>query len=109
MKKSLIILTALLLSLPISAQRKGRKAQQPAYTVTPQEAMAAYNFSLAEEILEHQIEDLKKKKQSTVQEEELLESVRKSQIKLHATEQVTFIDSILLPKKDVLEQIKLSQ
>ena len=104
-----LLLLFFLLSLSVSAQRKGRKAQQPVYTVTPQEAMAAYNFSLAEEILEHQIEDLKKKKQSTVQEEELLESVRKSQIKLHATEQVTFIDSILLPKKDVLEQIKLSQ
>ena len=109
MKKSFIILAALFLSLNLSAQKRGKKAKEPVYTVTPQEAMAAYDFSLAEEILEHQIADLIKKKQPTIQEEAMLEAARKSQIKLHATEQVTFIDSIVLPKKQVLQQIKLSE
>jgi len=109
MKKSFIILAALFLSLNLSAQKRGKKAKEPVYTVTPQEAMAAYDFSLAEEILEHQIADLTKKKQPTIQEEALLEAARKSQIKLHATEQVTFIDSMVLPKKQVLQQIKLSE
>ena len=53
MKKLLIILSALLISLPSSAQRRSKKVQEPKYTVTPQEAMAAYDFDLAEEILEH--------------------------------------------------------
>lgn len=109
MKKTFIILAALFLSLNLSAQKRGKKAKEPVYTVTPQEAMAAYDFSLAEEILEHQIADLTKKKQPTIQEEAMLEAVRKSQIKLHATEQVTFIDSVVLPKKQVLQQIKLSE
>ena len=109
MKKTFIILAALFLSLNLSAQKRGKKAKEPVYTVTPQEAMAAYDFSLAEEILEHQIADLTKKKQPTIQEEAMLEAVRKSQIKLHATEQVTFIDSMVLPKKQVLQQIKLSE
>lgn len=109
MKKSFIILLALLLSLPIAAQRKGKKVQQPKYTVTPQEAMAAYDFSLAVEILEYQIADLTKRKLPTIHEETLLEIARKSRLRLHATEQVTFIDSIVLPKKQVLQQIKLSQ
>jgi len=109
MKKSFIILAALFLSLNLSAQKRGKKAKEPVYTVTPQEAMAAYDFSLAEEILEHQIADLTKKKQPTILEEAMLEAARKSQIKLHATEQVTFIDSIVLPKKQVLQQIKLSE
>ncbi len=109
MKKTFIILAALFLSLNLSAQKRGKKAKEPVYTVTPQEAMAAYDFSLAEEILEHQIADLTKKKQPTIQEEAMLEAARKSQIKLHATEQVTFIDSIVLPKKQVLQQIKLSE
>ena len=109
MKKTFIILAALFLSLNLSAQKRGKKAKEPVYTVTPQEAMAAYDFSLAEEILEHQIADLIKKKQPTIQEEAMLEAARKSQIKLHATEQVTFIDSIVLPKKQVLQQIKLSE
>lgn len=109
MKKTFIILAALFLSLNLSAQKRGKKAKEPVYTVTPQEAMAAYDFSLAEEILEHQIADLTKKKQPTIQEEAMLEAARKSQIKLHATEQVTFIDSMVLPKKQVLQQIKLSE
>lgn len=109
MKKSLFIIAVLCFSLSATAQRKGKRVKEPVYTVTPQEAMAAYDFALAEEILEHQIATLTKKKQSTIQEEELLEIVRKSQIRLHATEQVTFIDSMLLPKSQVLQQIKLSQ
>ena len=109
MKKTFIILAALFLSLNLSAQKRGKKAKEPVYTVTPQEAMAAYDFSLAEEILEHQIADLTKKKQPTIQEEAMLEAARKSQIKLHATEQVTFIDSMVLPMKQVLQQIKLSE
>ena len=109
MKKTFIILAALFLSLNLAAQKKGKKVKEPVYTVTPQEAMAAYDFALAEEILQYQIADLTKKKQPTIQEEALLETVRKSQIKLHATEQVTFIDSAVLPKKQVLEQIKLSE
>lgn len=109
MKKTFIILLALFLSLNLSAQKRGKKAKEPVYTVTPQEAMAAYDFALAEEILEHQIADMTKKKQPTFQEEAMLEAARKSQIKLHATEQVTFIDSMILPKKQVLQQIKLSE
>ena len=109
MKKTFIILAALFLSLNLSAQKRGKKAKEPVYTVTSQEAMAAYDFSLAEEILEHQIADLTKKKQPTIQEEAMLEAARKSQIKLHATEQVTFIDSMVLPKNQVLQQIKLSE
>ena len=74
MKKTFIILAALFLSLNLSAQKRGKKAKEPVYTVTPQEAMAAYDFSLAEEILEHQIADLTKKKQPTIQEEAMLEA-----------------------------------
>ena len=109
MKKSFIILAILLLALPSSAQRRGRRAQEPVYTVTPQEAMAAYDFSLAEEILENQIASLTRKGQPTDQEEVLLETARKSQLRLQATQQITFIDSVLLPKDQVLQQIKLSQ
>lgn len=110
MKKTLLILAVLLLSVPASAQRgRGRKTQKPVYTVTAQEAMAAYDFSLAEEILEHEIAELEKKKKPTAEQEQLLDIVHKSMLRLHATEQVTFIDSILLPKQQVLQEIKLSK
>ena len=107
MKKLLVIIVVLCITLPTEAQRK--RVKEPVYTVTAEEAIAAYDFSLAEEILEHQIASLEKKKQPTDYEENLLETVRKSQIRLHSTEQVTFIDSMVLPKNQVLEQIKLSQ
>lgn len=109
MKKTTLLIACLLICLTAASQKRGKRASEPVYTVTPQEAMASYNFSLAEEILESQIASLRKKKQPTIQEEELLETVRKSQIRLRATEQVTFIDSIVLPKAQVLEQIKLSE
>ena len=42
MKKTLLILAVLLLSVPASAQRgRAKKTQKPVYTVTAQEAMAA--------------------------------------------------------------------
>ena len=110
MKKTLLILAVLLLSVPASAQRgRAKKTQKPVYTVTAQEAMAAYDFSLAEEILEHEIAELEKKKKPTAEQEQLLDIVHKSMLRLHATEQVTFIDSILLPKQQVLQEIKLSK
>lgn len=104
-----LLLLFFLLSLPASSQRRGKKVQKPVYTVTAQEAMAAYDFALAAEILEYQIGELTKKKQPTINEERLLEAAHNSQIKLRATEQVTFIDSLVLPKNEVLKQIRLSQ
>lgn len=108
MKRYIFFALTLLLAICATAQRN-RRVQTPTYTVTPQEAMNAYNFSLAEEILESQIAALTKKKQPTQQEENLLETARRLQIRLRATEQVTIIDSIVLPKNRVLEQIKLSE
>ena len=76
MKKTIILLIAVAISLSASAQKRGRKVQEPKHTITAQEAMVAYDFAHAEEISERQIEELKKKKQSTIQAEELLEAKR---------------------------------
>ena len=108
MKKPILLLAVLFLSITASAQRRSSRAKEPVQSVTPQEAMAAYNFTLAEEILVQQIAKLTKKKQPTIQEEAMLEMARKSQIRLRATEQVVIIDSLILPKDQVLKQIKLS-
>ena len=109
MKKTATIIAAMLLSLPLAAQRRGKATPQPVQTATIAELMEAYDFSKAEELLEKKIAELERKKQPAIQEKALLETVRKSQIRLHATEQVTFIDSMILPKDKVLEQIKLSE
>ena len=41
-------------------------------------------------------------------QKELLETARKGRIKLQATEQVMIIDSLVLPKTEVLNAIKIS-
>ena len=81
----------------------------PVFEVTPQEAMEVYNFSLAEEELQSMIEYLQSQGQPTDHEDSLLAIARKSQIRLQATEQVTIIDSIALPKQQVLSRIRLSE
>lgn len=108
MKKTSLVILCFLICLTTVAQRRGRR-QEPVYTVTAQEAMAAYNFSLAEEILESQIATLRRKNQPTDQEEALLETARKSLLRLRATQQVTIIDSLVLPKDEVLRQIRISE
>ena len=102
--------TALLLlmafSLTASAQRR-RKPVEPVFDVTPEQAIAAYDFNKAEEILNAQIDYLEKTQQPTDEKEALLEIVRKNLLKLQSTACVTFIDSIVLPKSLLLSHLLL--
>lgn len=72
-----------------------------------QEAISLYDFIKAEELLQQKISLLEKKKKSTEYEDSLLEVVEKGSVKLHATERVVIIDSLVLPKKALLEHISL--
>lgn len=95
--------------LATSAQRRKAKAkEQPLPDVNPVEAISEYKFADAENYLVLAIQQLQKKQQPTIQEEALLETARKGRIKLQATEQVMFIDSLVLPKAEVLNAIKIS-
>lgn len=105
-----ILLTTLIIacSLVASAQRKKVKVKElPLPEINPVEAIREYKFADAENYLVQAIEALQKKKQPTLQEEELLETARKGRIKLQATEQVMIIDSLVLPKAEVLNAIKI--
>lgn len=109
MKRILLISIMIVCCLAASAQRKRVKAkEQPLPEVNPIEAISEYRFADAEKYLVLAIEQLQKKKQPTIQEEELLETARKGRIKLQATEQVMIIDSLVLPKAEVLNAIKIS-
>ena len=109
MNKILLIIIMLMTCLAAPAQRRKVKQKEQALPdVNPVEAISEYKFKDAENYLVLAIEQLQKKKQPTVHEEELLETARKGRIKLQATEQVMIIDSLVLPKAQVLQAIRIS-
>ena len=109
MNKTLLIIIMLMTCLVAPAQRKKAKQKEQALpSINPVEAISEYKFKDAENYLMLAIEQLQKKKQPTIHEEELLETARKGRIKLQATEQVMIIDSMVLPKAQVLHAIKIS-
>ncbi|MCF0196314.1 MAG: hypothetical protein HUK03_03600 [Bacteroidaceae bacterium] len=76
-----------------------------------QEAMQAYDFDRAIKLLDDKIAKEKakrKNKQPTIMEEALLQSAIKNKLLLGATEVVTIIDSVVVPKKEVFNTLKLS-
>lgn len=71
------------------------------------EAISHYDFTRAEQLLQQKITLLEKKRKSTEREDSLLEVVQKNSVKLHATERVTIIDSLVLPKSKLLSALTL--
>jgi len=109
MNKILLIIVMLATCLATTAQRKKVvQKEEPLPNINPVEAISDYKFKDAEKFILLAIEKLQKKKQSTIHEEELLETARKGRIKLQATEQVMIIDSIVLLKDQVLQVINIS-
>ena len=112
MKRILLAMLLLLALANVQAQRRRTKIKnepgpQLPYTKV-EEALAAYDFETAEELLNDEIEMLKKNKQSSIEQEKKLLWIHRAQMKLNAVEQVTFIDSIVVPINDVLRHIHLS-
>lgn len=105
MNKTQLIIIMLVTCLAAPAQRKNVNTLPD---VNPVEAISDYKFKEAENYLVAVIEKMQKKKEPTIHEEELLETARKGRIKLQATEQVVIIDSLVLPKTQVLHAIKIS-
>ena len=109
MNRILLISVMIFCCLATSAQRRKVKTkEQPLPDINPVEAINEYKFADAEKYLVIAIENLQKKQQPTIHEEELLEIARKGRIKLQATEQVMIIDSLVIPKAEVLNAIKIS-
>ena len=103
--KRIILFSLIAFSLTASSQR--RRIVEPVFDITPEEAMAQYDFDKAEEILNAKIEYLIKKKQPTEYEDSLLEEVEKAKVRLQATERVVFIDSLVMPKEDLISNLRL--
>ena len=90
MKRTLTVLLMLMLITSLSAQRRStsraRKTPEPVLPqMTVDEAMASYDFESAEILLNHEIEIRKKRKESTLEQEEQLSWMHKAQMKLNGT------------------------
>ncbi|MCR4994089.1 MAG: hypothetical protein K6A32_01710 [Bacteroidales bacterium] len=107
--RSFCILALLATPLFIHAQR--RKSKTPAIPVTEQvqQALAVYDFDRADELLETEMAALTRKHKSTAHLDSLMRRVRQGQAKLHATERIVVIDSVVCPREQMLEQIRLSR
>ncbi len=109
MRRIIPILICFFLSTAQVAVAQKKRNNTPAVpTITLAEAISQYRFEEAVELLEEQIEQLRKKNQSTEEVESQLYAVERAQSRLHATEQVTFIDSVVVDKDSVFQHIYLS-
>ena len=111
MRKALSLLIVCCLALSAAAQNRNNTAIGDVIPEATQ-AMQVYDFDRAIALLEQKItaESMKKKgRQPVVREEALLEVARRNRVMLAATEVVTIIDSIALPKQEVLQAIRLSE
>jgi len=106
MKKSILV-SILMLVFPSLGEAQ-RRVVVPEVAEQVKEAMAKYDFDTAEELLQTRILALTKKKQPTDEEEAQLEEVREMQLKLETTQQVVFIDSVVVPQAEFLSNIPIS-
>lgn len=107
----LFIVCCLLFIIPSeSAVAQKKRTAKPAVPVEEQvqAAFAAYDFEHAESLLTTEIAALKRKRKSTDKLEAMLERTRQAALKLHATERITIIDSLVCPKNLMLRNIRLS-
>ena len=111
MKKVIFLLAIAILSSPSFAQKRKTVTKAPTVPVMEQvrHAMSVYDFARAEDLLTKEIAALKKKKLSTDQAESMLHAARQGRTKLHATERMVIIDSIVCAPDEALELIRLSR
>lgn len=104
-RKTICLLATLALSVSLAAQRRGNAADN---TATAEQYIAQYRFDEAEELLDKLIAALRKKRQPTAREEQLLAVARKGAHMINATEKVTFVDSVVADKTAFLDALRIS-
>ncbi|MDE7166889.1 MAG: hypothetical protein K2O17_07655 [Bacteroidaceae bacterium] len=115
MKRFLVLLLLFTTLTSLQAQRRKTVKKKPEPQLpeglngmTVERALNTYDFAAAETLLKFEIANLEREKLSTIGKEEQLAWVQKAQIKLNAVERVTFIDSLIVPRNEVLRHIHLS-
>lgn len=112
MRKILPILLCFLLATANSAvAQKKRKptSNTVAPSITLREAIKSYQFDIAENLLLEEIESLRDRSLSTEKAEKELHEVERAKSRLNATEQVVFIDSLVVPRDELFAHLTLSK
>ena len=113
MKKIFILTMAFFMGLTASAQQNVAKLAQRgdvnACLTLAKEDITNYRFEEAEEWLAKAETTLKKKKQKSDELEQLRAEAARGLRMLRGTDQVLFIDSVVVDKADFLEVYKLSE
>jgi len=112
----LLILWAMLLSHPLAAQTRKRTPAKTAKTTVPvleqaRQAVDNYDFDHAAELLSSELTAQRKKRKPTANIDSIetqLEKVQGVATKLHATERIVVIDSVVCTAEDALKAIRLT-
>lgn len=110
MKRIVLSVFLLLIVGSMQAQRR-RKAvvvEPELPKISLEEAIRTYDFPIAEQWVNHEIATLKKSNLPTDEQEDKLQWLHRAQLRLNAVERVTFIDSMIVPKTEVLSHIHLN-
>ena len=91
------------------AKNKPAAANEPSAIEQAQHALSLYDVSTAREVLDKEMAVLTKKKQPTEAVEALMEQVQQIALKLHATEHIVIIDSVVCDKDKFLNAILLNR
>lgn len=112
MKKLLTISVVFIAFACMASAQKKRGATKSAASALPaislSEAMRQYRFSDAEAILNSEISTLRKKNLDVSEAESRLRAVSRAKSRMHATEKITFVDSVVVNKADFLNHYFLS-
>lgn len=100
--KYIMIGACLALTLPMQAQKPG--VISPRVETYIQE----YKFDEAETQLDKDIKQMQRKRQSTIEAEELKLKIARMRSMMQATERIVVIDSFVVDKKDFLSAMKIS-
>lgn len=111
MRRIIPLLFCMLLATtdPAFAQKKRNKNTALAVpTITVAEALKQYRFTEAIDLLNTEIENLELEGKDTEMAQQKLRSAEKGEKMMNAVEKVTFIDSLVVPRKEMFAHLKLS-
>ena len=112
----LLIVWAILLSHPLAAQNRKRTPAKSTKSTVPvleqaRQAIDIYDFDHAAELLSRELSAQRKKRKPTVNIDSIeaqLEKVQSIALKLHATERIIVIDSVVCTEAEALKAIRLT-
>lgn len=108
MRKYTLILCSLLFASTVAHAQKRRSSTPAAPTISLSQAMSQYRFTEAESILNNEIAALRRKKLDTSEAETKLRAVARAKSRMHVTEKITFIDSVVINVNDLTKHFHLS-